>query len=706
MKSANRMRALALAAVLLTLAAASLVLWAVENRDLASIAEYAGGEALVRCSAPGGFYTDDLTIELGKPAFAPRGARIVSTLAGGAPAGRGEIYEGPISIPARGGVRGVVLRAALCRGDEYSETYSWSYFVGKDVFARFGMPVISLITDDDNLFSEETGIFVPGVTYRNYLAAGGDPNTDLTLARCNFNQRGPEWVRDAHMTVYGTRGELIDERGVGLAVSGRSSSGYPLKSLKLISGEAYDREHPKFTGSFWRTYPDVSPWHHAQRFNKMVLKSGGQDYNITQCRWNVVSRLAEEAGMYPVGGEKRVLVYINGAYYGPMTLSEDSSRYNLGEECGIADDEQIGVRKGGEEWWLGEGTYLNDFLMGDLSRAENRAALEENVDIEQYFLYYAIEVLINNVDWPTGNFGIWFYLGETDETKYANKLCRFLLYDVDLAYHPPGSYLRGQYGYEVLDNLLDEESGSPTFQNVMKSGVYRERFLRLLARLAVSTFSPEHVAETVDAVSEPLRAELPYMAPTKYNQDAQSDAAWIDAFVKNWEGNVLLMKEAAMDRPREIAAALEKYMDVDFYELCAQERAALAQRTPEAVTGLVINELCARGGSDWIELYNGGSGAVRLSEYCLSDDDNNFVKYTCPDVVLPAGGYLVINGKSSADLGGYVCNFNLRQGETLRLVRKGTWDVVDRVAVPRLNENESFGRINHSSAWAFFTPCR
>lgn len=70
------------------------------------------------------------------------------------------------------------------------------------------------------------------------------------------------------------------------------------------------------------------------------------------------------------------------------------------------------------------------------------------------------------------------------------------------------------------------------------------------------------------------------------------------------------------------------------------------------VSDLVINELMASNVTaatdqdgeydDWVELYNGGTTAIDLTGYYLSDNENNLMKWTFPSIVLPADDYLVV----------------------------------------------------------------
>jgi hypothetical protein len=56
--------------------------------------------------------------------------------------------------------------------------------------------------------------------------------------------------------------------------------------------------------------------------------------------------------------------------------------------------------------------------------------------------------------------------------------------------------------------------------------------------------------------------------------------------------------------------------------------------------------------TDWIELYNAGVSPVNLSNYKISDDINNLLKWNFPSINVAAGGYLTIfaSGKNRVDM--------------------------------------------------------
>jgi hypothetical protein len=112
---------------------------------------------------------------------------------------------------------------------------------------------------------------------------------------------------------------------------------------------------------------------------------------------------------------------------------------------------------------------------------------------------------------------------------------------------------------------------------------------------------------------------------------------------------------------------------------------------------------------DWIELYNGGSSAVNLAGYYLSDKLDNPTKWQFPAVSIPANGRLVVVCSRRNGLFGGVphTNFTLTQIEPEDIVFSapdGT--LIESVPIVVAQRNHSRGRITDgSSTWGVFaTP--
>ena len=96
----------------------------------------------------------DLTLSAGI-----RGGTIYYTLNGDTPTTESDVYTAPIRVEAGLPMETTVVKAMVVRGGVESSVYTQTYFVGQGVSELFDTMVVSLTTDQANLYDEKTGIF-------------------------------------------------------------------------------------------------------------------------------------------------------------------------------------------------------------------------------------------------------------------------------------------------------------------------------------------------------------------------------------------------------------------------------------------------------------------------------------------------------------------------------------------------------------------
>src|SRR5690606_23772636 len=99
---------------------------------------------------------------------------------------RGDVYKATI-------LRAVAYRA----GCPASKIYTKTYFVDSIIGEKYHVPIVSIVTDPDNLFDKDDGIYVVG----NYE---------------NYSQRGKSWEREAHFEMFDSSQSLVLQQSIGI----------------------------------------------------------------------------------------------------------------------------------------------------------------------------------------------------------------------------------------------------------------------------------------------------------------------------------------------------------------------------------------------------------------------------------------------------------------------------------------------------------
>lgn len=729
--------------LLIALAAAVAVVWAVshamETKDMETLLRYVDEEQLT-FSAVSGFYTEGFLLEIKKDRAFPSEAGIYYTLDGSVPTERSARYaDGGIALDTDKDYEVFTVRACVFFKGEPGDVYTQTYVLGSEAANRFDIPVVSVVSDDDGLFSEQRGIL-------------HDINSE------------EEWGRIANVTIFEKDRQCVVNQQVMMSVGGNGSRSHMQKTLNLKADKAYDAAHNRFNYDLWSfdgyssSFPDVTS------YKRLRLRNGGQDYLSTRLRSAFISRLAYASGLNNMVPVRPAVVFVNNAYYGLAEMQPVQTGTYLGDLYGIVDHENIEIYENSEASCLEQLGYPTDFV--DYSADdEARQWLEETIDIKNALMYYAFEMFINNTDWPGNNVKMWRYTGKQDETnEYTDGKARFLLYDVDQSFGYTEDY------DDMFDFLLyndEAHEGWNFFHELMQYAPYKAAFVNILNDYLSTSMNEEHIEETLLATYHEFQGEL-----TKVAQETPFEE--VQAVMASWDESCNKLIDAAKRRGGEVRSYMDRYFETEDtgYTLAVKRPAddSIVRVSTVEVTGgashgtyvsrrhsnhpvtmeavvapgrqfdcwlinetlrvteemltvsssfiendrvsvrlctkplpggmAVINEISSKENDDWIELYNPSEEPVILSGYYLSDDADNLVKYKCPETVLQPGEALVLNCENNLLLDYYVTNFSLQTGEAIYLYDGE--NIVDSIHVPAMSEGESYGRYLQSGVWHFF----
>lgn len=708
---------------------------------------------MITFSEESGFYDETVTVSLTKNVEVPASASIFYTLDGNDPTVEDMRYTGSIHLDKKKDLMVYPLKAVVYYEGEYSEIYEKTFVVCDDVSNELDIDIVSITCDRSNLYDYKTGIFAKGKTYNENYAK----DKDAGYIAGNYNNRGEEWIRNAHAAIFDSEGTLALEQNIGLGVSGGTSAAYDVKSLKIYADNKYDKEFDKFNYNLNSEDLQCASYSFVNEYNSIRLRAGSQDMNFGNIRSAVVSRLAQLSGSDNCTATKRCVVYLNGKYYGIFDMQQNYSNSYLANRFGLENSDYIERLKGNEEITFGM-AEITDYFNLDLNIENNRQMLEQYVDMDNYLLYYAINVLCNNTDWPNNNFEMWRYTGEYEgNNQYSDGRYRFLIYDTDMTFNTELSvqFFEGSKSdtFIALMDRIYRASGSMFF-NVMASEYYRNKFVTIVCDLLNTSFSIENITKLIREENDKI--------------DKARKVYHDEEFIKNSRFYIDQIMEAAKKRPNEIGylfatyfGLYEKYevdlqtsegiavtwnnmcifansrYDNQYYrginlvlnqeaypgyifqywilngekvydnELVIQDAmiqegriSVQAVATSSITSGLIVSEVSARGYSDWIRICNAGDTSAELKNYYISDDENNLRKYQLPDISLKSGEDIMIYGsKNHESIGDYICNFSLSEYETLFL--SNSEGIVDSLFIPKMSNIETYGRYENSNIWTY-----
>ena len=482
----------------------------------------------VRFSVGSGFYDDDVELEI-KPDgfFLTQPIDIKYNMNGDDLENTSELYNGSIKLEVpEEGYKLYTITATACKKDnECTEPEVATYVLGKNLDEDVTIDIININSSQKNLYDYDIGIMVGGKTYDE-----NDKEESDGYVWGNYNNRGKKWMKDAYIIRFDISGQLVWDQVAYIGISGGTSASFETKSMKIAlpSKNKHDQEEV------------------------FRLHSGSQDQFSGNVRTSIASRLIEESGFDGGTGTKRVVAFLNGDYYGLFNIQQNYSEYNLARKFGIEKEKYIKKHKGSEKNVFRD-FGLEDEIWEDLDLTANREKLENLVDMDNYLEYYAIQILLNNTDWPMNNFEAWRYdklnrLGD----GYKDGRIRFLVYDTDLVYQTEDNinWFEGSIG-NIFSFLMESKFNGreSSFKKVMESKYYCQKFVELLRELTNGPFATENVLKIVDEEMNKIERQVKL-----FNTD-ESFSKWLE--------QIELVKKAVTEQENEIKNNVKKYFGVE-----------------------------------------------------------------------------------------------------------------------------------------------
>ncbi|MCL1883042.1 MAG: CotH kinase family protein [Defluviitaleaceae bacterium] len=409
------------------------------------VAVFADEPLEVTFSHEAGFYSEGFSLALS----APSGARIFYTLDGSIPTTGSRRHTTPISVQVGSSVRLVSVRAIAVSGDETSEIATRNFFTGRNIRNRFceNTLIFALNSDPHGLFDHYEGIFVEGVDrerwrqdYFNRTGRWPVPGyahyNESPASPANFNRRGRDSEREVHVEVFDNEGNVHISQRAGMRVRGGFSRAANQKSVELYAREEYgDRNNFRF--AFFDDEFDYRG-RLIDRYRRIRLRNGGTDRGTGFVRDELSQALFRQAGHSTTQTHRPAAFFLNGEYYGVAWLKTPRTPNHLSRKFGGV-SANFGFAEGGDRrlataWWDGEERAASDLhevsaiAMQGFTGAGGDERFEEfarRICVDDLIRYYAMQIYLNNYDWPNHNMELWRYF-PTDEERRDTSLHPYL----------------------------------------------------------------------------------------------------------------------------------------------------------------------------------------------------------------------------------------------------------------------------------------
>ena len=398
---------------------------------------------------------------------APYGFRIYYTVDGSDPNKFSALYTAPLTLTKTSVIRAI----CFAEGGLPSRTATFSYILNEN----HTFPIISMVTDPDNLWSEERGICANGKGYTEQYPHFG----------ANFWK---DWERDASLTLFETDGSIGFSEDCGISMFGHFGRGEAKKPFKINFRECYGVG--KLHYNLFEGNPDFTS------YNSFVLRAGSQDQRRAKMRDELFSDIVSQATELITQAYRPVILYLNGKYWGVYFIREKIGAEMLSHRLGVSEESiDLLYRSGTTEVgknssWRAIQNYLKTH---DPSLPETYLYLAERIDLDSIIDFKISQAFTANYDIHN----VRFYRSSETDGKW-----RWLMYDQDYAFITKE---------EAVNHSLQDADAKATnelIRALLMHEDFRKRYLQRWADLLQNGYSTKTVTEAIDRMEVLLKGEM------------------------------------------------------------------------------------------------------------------------------------------------------------------------------------------------------
>ncbi len=393
------------------------------------------------------------------------------------------------------------------------ESATGVYFVGfQDKEAYRDIYTASIVTSPENLFDENRGIYITGITFNQYRENGLGKEGNWATPywwwwNSNYSNRGIDWEREATVTIFDERRNVVLAEDCGIRIKGGGSRGYLPKSISCYARDMYGSSNDFHSDIFGTGFFP----------HKFVFFSGGDD-NVFKLKDYIVNTMEQELHFATMDFIPCAL-FLDGEYWGSYYIVEDYNADYISDHYYVDDKNVIMIKNGS----LSEGTeedferftewrsFIQDY---DMAVTENFQHVCELMDMDSYIDYYAAQIYIGrNNDWPNGNYALW-RTRENDGSRYGDCKWRWMLFDVN-----SGSMSISRLENDTLLYVLEVD---PVFSSLFQNMEFRLELARRILYIGSEIFAQEKLDKFLDHYVQTMKTSV-LNSNMRFYMDTRSD---------------------------------------------------------------------------------------------------------------------------------------------------------------------------------------
>ena len=495
---------------------------------------YEGITQLPAFSVTPGIYDNAVTVAI----TAGEGETIRYTTDCTTPNASSEVYSGELSISKNSVIRAAAFRDGYLSGDVATATYLF-----RSDGVNHALPVVTLVTDPDNLWNSKTGIYATGDQFDPDAASYADTLKSATYYQAKFateEQVDTIWEKPAAFSLFDDNGKQVFTQNVGIRIAGSFGRGRAQKGFNVIARKEYGKgsmEYPFFENRPYTEYKAV------------VLRAGAQDQNRSKIRDELASGLLEGTDINILYQAYRpTVLYLNGEYWGVYFMKEKRNRFFVAQHENTENNVDLAIGKGFKQRSYGDNSdwvSLYEYATShDLSASDAYNYVAERMDVDSFRDYMIAEIYNGNTD--TYNFQYY---------RLKGGKWKFIFYDFCWGFQSPGhetlAFRMGKTPSDVCSAKL--------FAAMLQNKGWRDSFCRRFGELLNTAFASERVSALIEELYGYVEPEIK-REREKFNKDTFMGVKQPNTNLGTYEGfqsEISKLKDFAQRRPEELKRQLQ-----------------------------------------------------------------------------------------------------------------------------------------------------
>lgn len=495
---------------------------------------YEGITQLPAFSVTPGIYDNAVTVAI----TAGEGETIRYTTDCTTPNASSQVYSGELSISKNTVIRAAAYRDGYLSGDTATATYLF-----RSDGVNHALPVVTLVTDPDNLWNSKTGIYATGDKFDPDAASYADTLQSATYYQAKFateEQVDTIWEKPAAFSLFDDNGKQVFTQNVGIRIAGSFGRGRAQKGFNVIARKEYGK------GSMEYPFFDNRPY---TEYKAVVLRAGAQDQNRSKIRDELASGLLEGTDINILYQAYRpTVLYLNGEYWGVYFMKEKRNRFFVAQHENTENNVDLAIGKGFKQRSYGDNSdwvSLYEYATShDLSASDAYNYVAERMDVDSFRDYMIAEIYNGNTD--TYNFQYY---------RLKGGKWKFIFYDFCWGFQSPGhetlAFRMGKTPADVCSAKL--------FAAMLQNKGWRDSFCRRFGELLNTAFAPERVSALIEELYGYVEPEIK-REREKFNKETFMGVKQPATNLGTYEGfqsEISKLRDFAQKRPEELKRQLQ-----------------------------------------------------------------------------------------------------------------------------------------------------